>query len=53
MKLSLLKEEDVDIFLSHDWPTKATSSGNSELLYKIKPWFKEEGLVENLGNPAL
>ncbi len=52
----VLKEksnEKIDIFMSHDWPTKIYNFGNKFTLLKIKPYFKDEVYKNILGSPAL
>lgn len=42
----------VDVMLSHDWPTGVEFHGDYELLFKRKPYFKTESLRGDLGSPA-
>jgi len=44
-------QNEVDIFLSHDWPAQVLEYGRKGGLYHIKPFFKEEGERGELGNP--
>ncbi|RYP70563.1 hypothetical protein DL771_005382 [Monosporascus sp. 5C6A] len=50
-KLLLLREQ-VDIGISHDWPRGIENHGNSEALWKMKPFFRQESIDGKLGNPA-
>lgn len=44
---------DVDIMMSHDWPSCITQYGNHQDLVKRKPFFKQEVKEKRLGNPLL
>ncbi|KAI0534780.1 lariat debranching enzyme, C-terminal domain-containing protein [Xylaria digitata] len=50
-KLLLLREQ-VDVGISHDWPRAIESHGDTDGLWKIKPYFRKESLDGRLGNPA-
>eukprot|EP01039_Chlorochromonas_danica_P002312 gene2312-2533_t len=43
----------VDIFLSHDWPSKIVYHGDVDSLQRIKPYFREEIARGELGSSAL
>ncbi|RYP04601.1 hypothetical protein DL764_004338 [Monosporascus ibericus] len=50
-KLLLLREQ-VDIGISHDWPRGIENHGNSNALWGMKPFFRQESIDGQLGNPA-
>lgn len=50
-KLLQIKTQ-VDIGLSHDWPRGIENHGNSNALFKKKPFFKQESLDGTLGSVA-
>ncbi|CCW63927.1 unnamed protein product [Phytomonas sp. EM1] len=41
----------VDIMLSHDWPAGITKYGDEPQLLRYKPYFKDEVVRNELGNP--
>ncbi|KAF0990138.1 hypothetical protein HZS_2280 [Henneguya salminicola] len=47
------KMEDIDIIISHDWPTGIWNYGNVDQLLSIKPFFKSDIKQNTLGCPAL
>ena len=49
-KLALYRQ-NIDVFLSHDWPNGIEKYGNVGKLIRIKPFFKEEINDNCLGNP--
>lgn len=59
MHLHKLANEDnghkakVDVFLSHDWPSQIWTYGNSAMLLKKKPYFRDDMKSGRLGNPPL
>jgi len=36
------KSNNIDIFLSHDWPNEITKHGDTQKLLKVKPYFRDE-----------
>jgi lariat debranching enzyme len=44
----------LDIFLSHDWPRGVANCGHCDRfnLFKLKPFFKDEIMRDELGSPA-
>ena len=42
----------VDIGISHDWPSGVEWMGDSESLFKMKPFFEEEARSNTLGSPV-
>ncbi|XP_057974943.1 lariat debranching enzyme isoform X2 [Malania oleifera] len=45
-------EEQIDIFISHDWPLGITDFGNSKELIRQKPFFEKEIQERTLGSKA-
>ncbi|MQL68083.1 hypothetical protein Taro_000369 [Colocasia esculenta] len=45
-------EEPIDIFISHDWPLGITEYGDSEMLLRKKPFFRNEVEGQTLGSRA-
>jgi hypothetical protein len=45
-------KDNIDIFVSHDWPTHIAHYGNKDSLLKCKPWFRDEVEQDTLGSPA-
>lgn len=43
---------NIDIFMSHDWPTEIYHHGNLEQLLRFKPFFRKEAMSNTLGSPA-
>eukprot|EP00002_Diphylleia_rotans_P013853 TRINITY_DN2698_c0_g1_i5.p1 TRINITY_DN2698_c0_g1~~TRINITY_DN2698_c0_g1_i5.p1 ORF type:complete len:128 (-),score=16.03 TRINITY_DN2698_c0_g1_i5:95-478(-) len=43
---------DIDVFLSHDWPTSVPHHGNLEQLLRVKKFLRDEIAQGTLGNPA-
>ena len=43
---------NIDIFMSHDWPTEIYHHGNLEQLLRFKPYFRKEAMSNTLGSPA-
>ncbi|XP_065159995.1 uncharacterized protein ldbr [Atheta coriaria] len=43
--------DELDVFLSHDWPTEITKYGNEDQLLRFKPFFKDDIDRGNLGSP--
>lgn len=43
---------ELDVFMSHDWPTHVPRYGNMRRLLSKKPYFKEEAETDTLGSPA-
>lgn len=43
---------NIDIFMSHDWPTEIYHHGNLEQLLRFKPYFRREAMSNTLGSPA-
>lgn len=52
-KLSQLHGNNIDIFLSHDWPSCVWKYGNWYQLIKFKQHFASDCVNDKLGNPAL
>lgn len=52
-KLSQLHSQNIDIFLSHDWPSCIWKYGNWHQLLKFKQHFINDCKNNKLGNPAL
>lgn len=50
-KLLQLKTQ-VDIGISHDWPTAIEKHGNQRALFRMKPDFEQESIDGTLGNQA-
>eukprot|EP00892_Ulva_mutabilis_P005651 jgi/Ulvmu1/3458/UM016_0078.1 len=49
----LLKvREEVDVMVSHDWPTVVPRYGNTGSLLRCKPFFTDEVNTDTLGSPA-
>ncbi|KAF4123861.1 lariat debranching enzyme [Geosmithia morbida] len=48
----LLVRTQVDVGLSHDWPRAIEYHGDSEGLFRKKPFFKQESIDGTLGNVA-
>lgn len=46
-------QEDIDIFLSHDWPLNIYFCGNINELLRRKPFFRNDIDKKKLGNPLL
>ncbi|OLY79703.1 Lariat debranching enzyme [Smittium mucronatum] len=51
-KLCLLKQP-LDIFVSHDWPSKIAKLGDTKALINVKPWFKSDIEHNKLGSKHL
>lgn len=46
-------EQDVDIFLSHDWPSQIVHHGDLGRLLHFKPFFEPDIQAKRLGSPML
>ncbi|KAJ9477701.1 Lariat debranching enzyme [Pseudozyma hubeiensis] len=53
VRLKALKDEQVDIVLSHDWPNTIEQWGDTQALIRKKPFFKDEIQTRTLGSPPL
>lgn len=51
-KLKLLKENKIDVFVSHDWPRGIYKHGDSDQLIRFKPFLKKEIEEDVLGSVA-
>ncbi len=51
-RLSILSNQ-IDVFLSHDWPTGIWDYGDRDQLLRIKPYFTEEVNAGDMGSPPL
>jgi lariat debranching enzyme len=51
-RLKQLKDERIDIMISHDWPCGITDFGNVNALLNIKPFLRDDINNRRLGNPA-
>lgn len=45
-------KDDVDVMISHDWPTVVPRYGNTASLLRCKPFFTQEVNEDALGSPA-
>lgn len=45
--------DDIDVFISHDWPRGIHNYGNHEQLVRFKPHFREDIEQDQLGSPPL
>ncbi|KAH3679904.1 hypothetical protein WICMUC_000647 [Wickerhamomyces mucosus] len=50
LKMSLIKQRNLNCFLSHDWPVNITNFGDLKTLLKIKPFFKRDISGGQLGS---
>lgn len=53
VRLKALKDGQVEIVMSHDWPNTIEQWGNTQALIRKKPFFKEEIESRTLGSPPL
>lgn len=44
---------NIDVFLSHDWPTSIWEYGDKQRLLQTKPYFREEMAANDMGSPPL
>jgi lariat debranching enzyme len=44
---------NIDVFLSHDWPTSIWDYGDKQRLLQTKPYFREEMAANDMGSPPL
>jgi len=42
LKLALIKQAHMDVFLSHDWPNGIYQYGDCERLLRMKPFFEKD-----------
>lgn len=51
VKLSLIRDKNLNMFISHDWPEGIVHNGNLNGLLKRKPFFKTDIQKGELGSP--